>query len=123
MAMAAICFGAILIGTGGYLVSIKEDQPNYKLQHNAGIGFLVVGLVLFLGGLFVEVSDYMYSRSMGNVYVRPTANNGGRNAIIPPAPPRNNYANRMQNAQYGANRAMLQAQAGNGNRMQYWQGH
>lgn len=122
--MAAICFGAILIGSGGYLLSIKPDQPNYRLQRNAGIGFLVVGLALVLGGLFKIREDLKYrsSNNTAPVYVRPAANIR-QNAVIPQAPPRNNYANRMQNAQYGANRAMLQAQAGNGNRMQYWQGH
>lgn len=120
--MAAICFGAILIGSGGYLLSIKPDQPNYRLQRNAGIGFLVVGLVLFLGGLATIGQFTRSSNNTAPVYVRPAANIR-QNAVIPQAPPRNNYANRMQNAQYGANRAMLQAQAGNGNRMQYWQGH
>jgi hypothetical protein len=108
--MAAICFGAILTGAGGYLVSIKEDQPNYKLQRNFGIFFLVVGILTFLGGLFVAISDYIYDRSLAALSQSPLANisptnNGGQNAIIPPANNggRRQYsnANRMQNAQYG----------------------
>ena len=109
--MAAICVGALCIGAGGYLVSIKPDQPNYKLQHNFGIFFLVVGVLLFLGGLFVAISDYIDDRSLAAALsqsppvIIPPANNGGQNAIIPPANNggRRQYsnANRMQNAQYG----------------------
>ena len=99
--MAAICVGALCIGAGGYLVSIKPDQPNYKIQHNFGIFALVVGVLLFLGGLFVEIADYMAMRAATQVMNM----NNGQNAIIPPANNggRRQYsnANRMQNAQYG----------------------
>jgi hypothetical protein len=104
--MATICIGAILVGAGGYLVSIKPDQPNYKLQRNFGIFFLVVGALMFLGGLFVVLADYMAMRAFAaNNAVQTAVNTSGQNAIIPPA---NNggrrpysYENRMQNAQYG----------------------
>ena len=131
MSGSAICFGALSIGVGGYLVSIKEDQPNYKLYRNGGIFFLVVGALMFIGGLiafYMDVSESMAAnaraRASATVYagggggvnaVMPPVNNGGRNTRV------YSTANSMQNAQYGANRAMLQAQAGN--RMQYWQGH
>jgi hypothetical protein len=84
--MATICIGATLIAAGGYLVSIKPDQPNYKLQRNFGIFFLVVGALMFLGGLFVEIATYMTMRSLQQVQGNGPINNGGSaNAIIPPA--------------------------------------
>jgi hypothetical protein len=128
--MAAICIGAIFIASGGYLLSIKKDQPNYTIQRNVGIFFLILGVPAFLYGLTKIIIDRSRIYTAPPVYVRPAANVVIPQAYAPPLHVPTN-ANRAQNAQYGANRAMLEAQFGKGNgngngnrnRMQYWQGH
>ena len=101
-----------MIGIGAFLISTKEDKPNYKLYHNIGKWLLVFGsimIALVLLKVIYDIYEAIKAASdvpaqMVNGGLNLPTNTGGQNAVIPPVNNggRRQYslANRMQNAQY-----------------------